>query len=185
MPEAALQPLNLVPACVNQGAPAIPAAGSVGRAIVQRVSCGDTVMTIEIEMFSSRSTAAPVNAELRRLTRAPDADDLSEAPVLTQSGAALPGWRFIRANDTGFVAASGLWIDGRPARPGLRMRLRMAQSSVFGGSYAPVLVVITPVADWRQVDVSGRHKLERQIAAVLAAHSDIGDQLRAAARDVR
>jgi exosortase A len=186
MPEAALQPLDLAPSCVNQGAPAIPTTGSVGRAIVQRVSCGDTVLNIEIEVFSSRSTAAPVNVERRHLTRAPDADDLSETPVLTKSGAALPGWRFIRADSPGFfVAAAGLWVDGEPAMPGLRMRLHMAETSVFGGTYAPVLIVITPVADWQHVDIVQQHGLERQIAALLETHPDIGDQIRAAAREVR
>jgi exosortase A len=186
MPEAALQPLNLAPTCVNQGTPAIPAAGSVGRAIIQRVSCGNTVMTIEIEVFASRSTAAPVNAERRHLTRAPDADDLSEAPVLTSSGAALPGWRFIRADSPGFfVAAAGLWIDGEPAAPGLRMRWHMAKGSVTGVTHAPVLVTVTPVADWREVDVAHQHQLQRQIAAVLEVHPEIGDQIRRIAESAR
>ena len=186
MPEAVLRPLELAPTCVNQGAPAIPAAGSVGRAIVQLVDCDGTVMNIEIEVFSSRSTAAPVNAERRRLTRSPDADDVSEAPVLTKTRAALPGWRFIRAESPGFfVTTAGLWIDGEAATPGLRMRLQMAKTSVTGVTYAPVLVTITPVADWSHVDVARQHQLERQIAALLEAHPDIGDQIRAAAREVR
>jgi hypothetical protein len=152
---------------------------------VQRVSCGDTVMTIEIVVFASRATAAPVNAERRHLTRAPDADDLSEAPVLTKSGAALPGWRFVHADSPGFfVAAAGLWVDGEPAEPGLRMRWHMATSSVTGVTYAPVLVTITPVADWQHVDVARQHRLEGQIAALLEAHPDIGDQVRKIA-DVR
>jgi exosortase A len=185
-PEAALRPLDLAPTCVDQGPPAIPAAGSVGRAIVQRVSCDGTAMNIEIEVFASRSTAAPVNAERRRLTRSPDADDVSEAPVLTKSGAVLPGWGFIRADSPEFfVATAGLWIDGEPATPGLRMRWQMAKSSVTGVRYAPVLVTITPVADWQHVDVARQHQLERQIAALLEAHPDVGDQIRAAARGLR
>ena len=186
MPEAALRLLDLTPSCVNQGTPAIPAAGSVGRAIVQLVSCDGTAMNIEIEVFSSSSTAGPVNAERRRLTRAPDADDVSEAPVLTQSGAVLPGWRFIHADSPGFfVAAAGLWVDGEPATPGLRMRWQMAKTSATGATYAPVLIIITPVADWHHVDIARQHQLERHIAALLDAHPDIGDQIRAAAKVVR
>jgi exosortase/archaeosortase family protein len=186
MPAAALRPLDLTPSCINQGGPAIPPAGSVGRAIVQLVSCDGTAMNIEIEVFSSRSTAAPVNAERRRLTRFPEAEDLSEAPVLTKSGEVLPGWRFIRADSPGFfVTTAGLWVDGKLAAPGLRMRLQMAKTSVTGATYAPVLVTITPVADWRHVDVARQHQLEHQIAALLEAHPDIGDQIRAAARQMR
>jgi exosortase len=186
MPEAALRPLDLAPTCVNQGAPAIPAAGSVGRAIVQSVSCDGIAMNIVLEVFSSRSTAAPVNAERRRLTRSPDADDVSEAPVPMKSGAVLPGWRFVHADSPGFfVATVGLWVDGEPSMPGLRMRLQMAKTSVTGVTYAPVLVTIIPVADWHHVDVAQQHRLERQIAALLEAHPDIGDQIRAAAREVR
>jgi len=181
---AAMAEVVVMPSCVNQGSPSAPAAGSVGRAIVQRVVCDGTTMNIEIEVFSPRTTAAPVNAERRHLTRLPEADDMSEAPVLSTTGAPMPGWRFIRANDPAFVAAAGLWIDGEPATPGLKMRLQMARTSVTGAAYAPVLVIVTPVADWPNVDMRKRRDLEHQIAAVLDAH-DVGDQVRALARGAR
>jgi hypothetical protein len=66
----------------------------------------------------------------------------------------------------------------------MRMRLHMAKTSVIGVKYAPVLVTITPVADWRHVDLAQQHGLERRIAAVLEAHPNIGDQIRAAAREM-
>ena len=74
--------------------PGDPRRGSVGRAIVQRVSCDGTAMNIEIELFASRSTASPINAERRRLTRSPDADDVSEMPVLTKSRRRVAGMAF-------------------------------------------------------------------------------------------
>jgi exosortase A len=178
-PVAVLQPFDLAPACVNEGSAGTPSWGSVGHAIVQRVRCGVTEMNVETEVFPSRSTAAPINAERRHLTRSPDADDVSEAPVLTKTGAALPGWRFIRADSPGFfVAAAGLWIDGQPATPGLRMRLLMARTSVTGVNHAPVLVTITPVVDWQHVDAARQQALERQIAALLEDHPGIGDHVR-------
>jgi exosortase A len=183
MPEATLRPLDLTPSCVNQAAPAIPAAGSTGRAIVQLASCEGTMMNIEIEVFASRSTAAAVNTERRHLMRIPDADDLSESPVRTKSGATLPGWRFVLASSPGyFVAAAGVWIDGEPANPGLQMRLHMAKNSVTGVTYAPVLVTITPVADWHNVDIAHQQRLQRQIAALLEAHPEVGDHIRAIAK---
>ena len=75
------------------------------------------------------------------------------------------------------MTTAGLWIDGEPATPGLRMRWLMAKSSVTGVPHAPVLVTITPVADWQQVDASRQQDLERQIAALLEAHPDMGDQI--------
>jgi exosortase A len=185
MPDLALRPLDLAPSCVAQGAPAMPAAGATGRAIVQRVSCDGTVMNVEVEAFSPRSTAAPVNAERRHLTRLPDAEDMSEAPLRSTGGAPLPGWRFILASDPAFVAAAGLWIDGEPTAPGMAMRLRMARTSVTGGSFAPVLVVITPVADWPNVDMRQRRELEEQITELLKAHPEIDDQVRAIAKGAR
>lgn len=185
MPNVVLKPLDLAPSCVDQGTPSMPAAGVAGRAIVQRVTCGGIAMNIEIEVFSPRSTAAPVNAERRHLTRLPDADDISEAPLETRAGARLPGWRFIRANDPAFVATAGLWIDGQPTTPGMAMRLRMARTSVTSVSYAPVLIIITPVADWAHVDARQRQDLEHRIADLLEARPDLGDQVRALAAGVR
>jgi hypothetical protein len=71
-----------------------------------------------------------------------------------------------------------MWVDGEPAAPGMQMRWDMATSSVTGVTYAPVLVTITPVADWQRVDVARQHELERRIAALLEAHPEIGDQIR-------
>jgi exosortase A len=185
MPDMALKPLDLAPSCVNQGAPVAPATGSPGRAIVQRVTCNNTVMNIEVELFSPRSTAGPVNAERRRLTRLPDAEDLTESPLVTRAGGALPGWRFITAEDPAFVTAAGLWIDGKPTTPGVAMRLQMARTSVTGGSLAPVLVIITPVANWKALDIRQRQNLERQIATLLETHPEISDQILALAKSVR
>jgi hypothetical protein len=65
------------------------------------------------------------------------------------------------------------------------MRWQMAKTSATGATYAPVLIIITPVADWHHVDIARQHQLERHIAALLDAHPDIGDQIRAAAKVVR
>ena len=180
-----LRPLDLSPSCVTIGTQEVPPSASPGRVIEQRVDCGGTLMNVEIEVFSPRSTAAPINAERRRLTRLPDADDLSEGPVTGANGDAVRPWRLIRANQPAFVAAAGLWIDGQPMVPGMTMRLGMARSSVTGTSYAPVLVVVTPLVDWTQVDLRRRTELERQVSDVLEAHREIGDQVRAMAKGVR
>jgi len=90
----------------------------------------------------------------------------------------------VRGNDPNYLAAAALWIDGVPMPPGIAMRLGMARSSVFGGALPPVLVVITPAADWKHVDMKQKAALEKQIAAVLEAGGGIGDQVRAIAGGV-
>ncbi len=183
-PAMVIRPLDLSPSCENQGA-AVSAGGFGGQGIIQRIVCDGTVLNVQVEVFSPRSTAAPVNAERRRLTRFADADDLAEGPLTATSGARLPPWRLIRANQPVFVAVVGLWIDGEPSSPGIAMRLSMARTSVTGGAYAPVLVAFTPAADWAKVDMPRRQELENQIAALLEDHPRIGEQIRAIANGGR
>jgi|HubBroStandDraft_1064217.scaffolds.fasta_scaffold05715_5 exosortase A len=180
-PDVALRPLDLSPSCVNQGAPNLVASGTPGRTIVQRVDCGGTPMTIQIEVFAARSTAGPINAERRHLTRIGGAEDWSEAPMIARNGEPLRPWRLVRGSDPSYLAAAGLWINGEPMPPGIAMRLGMARSSVFGGASAPVLVVITPTADWKHIEEKQKTALEKQIAAMLEARGGIGDQVRAIA----
>jgi hypothetical protein len=183
-PDFALKPLDLSPTCVNEGSPSIP--GPLpGRAIIQQMNCGGIPMAVQIEVFSPRSTAAPVYAERRRLTRLPEADDISEAPLTTGTGTPLRPWRVVRANEPAFVAEAGIWVNGEPMTPSLSMRLGMARSSVFGGAYAPVLVTIAPVADWHHIDTRQKQELERRVTAVVEAHPEIGDQVREIARAAR
>ena len=178
-PNVMLRPLDLTPSCVTVGQ---LASVSPGRAIIQHVTCGRTPMTIKIEVFSRRSTAGPVNAERWHLTRPPEADDTTDVPLTTLAGGTVPGWRLVQATQPTFLAAAALWIDGEPTAPGITMRLRMARASLFGGIYAPVLVVVTPLADWPLVDARREGELGRQITDLLDAHPEIGAQLRAMAK---
>ncbi|MSP02188.1 MAG: exosortase [Acetobacteraceae bacterium] len=182
VPAVALGPLDLSPTCVAASPPTAPADGAPGQAIVQRVTCGGTPMNVRIAVFSPRSTAAPINAERRRLTRLPEADDTTETPLSDEGGDATRGWRLVRANQPAFIAAAAMWIDGEPTLPGMTMRLRMARTSLVGTAYAPVLVTITPVVDWGNVDMRRKRNLEAQIAALVREHPEIGDRVRTFAR---
>jgi exosortase A len=180
-PAVASRPLDLSPVCVSQGAQAVPA-GKPGRATIQVMNCGGTIVTVETEVFDARSTAGPVNAERRHLTRIGGAEDWTEAPLVTQSGDRLSPWRLVRGTDPDHIAAAALWIDGKPALPGMAMRLGMARSSVFGGASAPVLVVLTPTADWAHIDMRRKQALEDQIATLVQARADLGEQIKALAQ---
>ncbi len=184
-PDVALRPIGLAPSCVNQGAPTVLSANASVRAIVQRVTCGETTMDVLVEAFSPRSTAGPINAERRRLTRIPDADDITEVPMTTTSGAILRPWRLVRSNQPSFIAAVGVWINGEPATPGLGTRLELARTSVTGGSHAPILIAITPAVDWSKIDMRLKQQLENQLVAVLSAHPEISDHLRSIANAAR
>jgi exosortase A len=180
-PNLVLNPLDLTPTCVNQGPPTSPSGDTPGRSIVQHINCRGTDMIEQIEVFAPRSTAAPITAERRRLTRPAEADDVAEAPLMGRNGDSLPPWRVVRANQPAFVAAAGLWIDGEPTVPGFRMRLGMARTSVTGRAMAPVVVVIRPAVDWRRVDLARRQAMEKQLSDILGAHPGIGDQVHAIA----
>jgi hypothetical protein len=165
----ALRPLDLSPSCVTAGP-----VGASGRAFIQRVTCGGIPMAIEIEVFPPRSTAAAVIAERRHLTHGADRNDVSDMPLRTPAGEKVAGWRLIRGAQPAYLAAAGMWIDGKPMTPGLAMRVRMAWDSVSGGPVSPAVVVITPVADWPLVDARRSGELEHQISELLEAHPEIG-----------
>jgi hypothetical protein len=106
---------------------------------------------------------------------------VSEVALTAASGASLPPWRLIRANEPAYLAVAGVWIDGKPTAPGMAMRLGMARTSVFGGAAAPVVVVITPVEDWAKIDMRKKQALELQLAGLLEAHPEIGARVQAMA----
>jgi hypothetical protein len=136
-------------------------------------------------VFPPRSTAAAVNAERRHLTHGPDRNDVSDMPLRTPAGEKVAGWRLIRGAQPAYLAAAGMWIDGKPMTPGLAMRVRMAWDSVSGGMVAPAVVVIMPVADWPLVDARRSGELEQQISELLEAHPEIGGEVRAMVAAVR
>ena len=114
-----------------------------GRIIVQRFDCGQGPVTVVIEVFSPRTTANRLVAEQRRLTQVLGADDV-QTSQLTGAGAPRGAWRLVQRMDPDRVAATSLWVDGKPAELGLKARARQAWHSIVGAPYAPVLVVVTP-----------------------------------------
>jgi exosortase/archaeosortase family protein len=183
-PDIALRPLDLSPICANEGAPTVPA-NTPGRALIQRMNCDGIPLMAQIEVFSPRTTAGPIYAERRRLTHVGNADDWSEGPLKARNGDPMPPWRIIRGNEPAYVVAAGVWIDGGPAMQGIAARLKMAHDSLLGGAKAPVLVVITPIADWPNVDARQKRALENRVAAVLEARTDNSAQVEAIANASR
>ncbi len=178
----ALRPLRLSPACLDTGQKINPPATVIGQTIAQRVDCGGILLDVQVEVFSRRSTAAPVNAERRRLTRAPDAEDVAENALFPNETGAARAWRITSSTEPSMVAASALWVDGVPAMPGLPMRLGMARTSVFGGAFAPVLVTIVPVANWHEIGQREKRILHDSIARFVLESANLDEQVRAIAK---
>ncbi len=129
--------------CQEQLAPLTEGLDAPGRILVQRFDCGQGPVTLMIEVFSPRSTASRLVAEQRRLTEVTGADDV-ETVQLTVAGAPHGAWRLVQRTRPNRVAATSLWIEGRPAELGLMARARQALHSIVGSRYSPMLVVVTP-----------------------------------------
>ncbi len=173
-----LRPIDLGPACVASG-PASPIPGAEDTALSQRVVCGGLPLTVRVDVFSRRATAAPINTARRRLTRAPDADDITETPLADEAGASAHGWRLVRSNKPAFVAATALWIDGERTLPGMALRLKLARTSLTGLSQNPVLVTLTPAVDWAGVDVNRRKDIENRLSRIAGTAQTVDAQTRA------
>jgi exosortase A len=128
----ALKPLDPGPGCTSApGTPperTRPPAG--GQAIDQRLTCSDgSVYDLHLTVFSPRSTAGPVLAERRRLSRPPWVDETREAWLEPEPHV----WRMLSGTEDPLSMALGLWIDGTPSMAGLPVRARMAWHSLTGG----------------------------------------------------
>jgi exosortase A len=178
VPKAPPGALTLTGCTPFAGLPVRVPDGDLGRASAQSMNCDGFKISVLTEVFSPRSTAAPVNAERRRLTRLPDADDTSEVPIPMEGGGSVPGWRLVITNEPATVSAAGLWIDGEPAVLGLPMRLHMAESSLRGSAYAPVLVSIAPQIDWSRSGLEERMAAQKSLSRLIAAHPEIGSQVK-------
>ena len=138
----------------------------------QRVVCGDVVMDLTWEVFSPHVTAAPVMAERRRLCARAETEGLQEE-WLDTAGGPPSAWRLMRSNEPAFITAVAVWVDGKPVRPGLAMRGRMAMSSLFGSTHMPLVMTVTPVADWDKLPPTQREAKEDGLSAFLLSHPDL------------
>jgi hypothetical protein len=72
------------------------------------------------------------------------------------------------------VAATSLWIDGKPAELGLAVRARQAWHSIAGSPYSPVLVVVTAADDADNVSLPAHRDAAWAIAQFLQSQPDLG-----------
>ena len=157
-----------VPESIDVGAGcAVRVAGST-RVQTERVVCDGVAMDLSWEVFTPRITAGPLMAERRRLVSRAETEGLQEAWL--ERGSA---WRIMTTNDRAFAIGVSVWVDGKPVRPGLAMRVRMAINSLFGTRFAPVVVTVTPAVDWDGLNWADRRDAEASLPAFLLRHRDL------------
>jgi exosortase A len=176
-PVLAAIPIDPGAACVVEPATtADPDRGS-GRMVAQRLLCGASRFDLRLITFSPRSTAGPVLAERRRLTRPAGAEEVTEAPF-SRLDDSPTAWRVMLASHPNGVAAAALWIGGDATGPGFATRLRLAQASLLGSRQSAFLAVIKPVYEGDDMSPQERRQLERDLVGFLTDHPDLERQLR-------
>jgi len=173
-------PLDPGPNCTS--APGTPPertrAATGGRATDQRISCENgTAFDVHIAAFSPRSTSGPVLAERRRLARPPWVEETVESWIEPEPHV----WRLLTGTEEALAMAVGLWIDGAPSMGGLPVRARMAWNSLTGGRASPIVVSITPVADWPHLRGPDRRQVEDDLLEFLRTHPGLVTQIEALA----
>jgi hypothetical protein len=154
--------------CVVQ--PTTPAPGAAIRS--QGVLCGAVRFDISWVAFSPRSTAGPVMAARRRMVAGALTEGLQESWLPNADGTAS-AWRVMTSGDPAYAIAVSIWIDGKPVRPGLAMRLRMALNSLAGSDYAPMVVTVTPAVNWESQNPMELKAAEDELSRFLQMHPEL------------
>jgi len=115
-------------------------------------------------------------AERRRLVQRAETEGLDENWLVTSDGKPS-AWRLMHSNDPFFETAVSIWVDGKPVRPGMRTRIAMARNSLFGSAYAPMVMTVTPVADWDRVAGESRRAVQVMLPEFLARYPDLAQRV--------
>jgi hypothetical protein len=173
-PEPLLASLDMGAGCTGQpaGQSVGSAASAASRVNTQRVVCDGVAWDLSWEAFSPRVTAGPLMAERRRLVVRAETEGLQEHWLETADDASS-AWRIMMSDDPAFAIGVSIWVDGKPVRPGLAMRTRMAMNSLFGSNFAPLVVTVTPAVDWDGLNGIERKQAMGLVPAFLLQHRDL------------
>ncbi len=126
----------LPPGWAPAGCVAQPSSGDEAR-----FACGST--TLLLRGFAATEDPSLLPAAQRRLTGQDGAEDVQLSSLPRPDGA--PGaWRLVQVTAPDLVSATAIWVDGEPARSGLRDRLRQAWDGLSGGGTPALLAVLRP-----------------------------------------
>jgi exosortase A len=138
----------------------------------QHVVCGEVAMDVSWQVFSPHTTAGPLMAGRRRLVLRAETEDLREKWLVWPDGTPS-AWRIMSSDDPAFTIAVSIWADGKPVRPGLAMRARMAMNSLLGSAFTPIVVTVTPSVDWATLKPIDRRGTDASLPAFLLRHRDL------------
>jgi hypothetical protein len=145
---------------------------------VQHFTCGGVSLTATIDVFPARANPALPIA----VRRTAEGEDLAEDVTFTPFPVAQVPWQLVETQKPDHMAASALWIDGNPALGGLAGRLRQARNSLFGGDFAPVVVVVSLDSDGAPMDQRQYRLAGTAIHALLDAQDGLNARIVALAR---
>jgi hypothetical protein len=148
---------------------------------IKQFVCDHGQIILVIEVFSSRSTAARLAAEQRRLIGDIAWEDVETSPIPNSSGS----WRLWKVLTSPQVVATSIWLGGKPIQLDLTARIRMAWCSIFGGWSKPVLMVLrvntnplsaeTPDGDQAAARLVGFVRMHPALSALASQFADVND----------
>jgi exosortase A len=157
---------------------AVPAPVVRDGGITQFFGCNGYTVAVRMEIFSPRTGAGRLLEAQRRMT-----EQLGTGETMT-SWLSLPGegprvWRVTEMEDSANMAASSLWIGGKPTQIGLATRIRLAIQSLNGDGPSPLLVTVTPAGDWRNAVPQYRPQARQAIELFFRSQKSLSAQLAA------
>ncbi|HUB11675.1 MAG TPA: exosortase A, partial [Acetobacteraceae bacterium] len=158
--------------CTNLPAVAPAPLNSPAGVTSRRISCGGQIFDVQIAVLGAHSTSAPVLVAQRRLSDIPNITNAeefeTESSWLPVTAGPANLWRLTRTMRPGPMVATAIWIDGKPAAGGMRMRAHLAWESLTGAPIPPVVVVIRPQHQRYWLPPYVARATEGRLAAVLS-----------------
>ena len=149
------------------GCAAIPQP-QAGTATVSVLDCGQGGrFTLQVAVFPPRSTAAALQAALRRSSGERGADEV-DVSTLRVPGAVPDRWTLVITSEPARVTAQTAWLDGHPAPGGLAQRIAQARDSLLGSARAPVLVALSWDPGTAHISREQSDAVRRAMAALIA-----------------
>ncbi|HEX4172064.1 MAG TPA: exosortase A [Acetobacteraceae bacterium] len=162
----AMPRLNPASECASHPMPLTMAFGAPGQMIVQQFDCEQGPVTLAIEVFPPRSTAAQLAAEQRRLAGGMVWEDVETHPIPVSGGS----WRLRKVLKPPYVVATSIWVDGRTASLDLMVRVRQAWHSIRGGSSRPVLMVLIADSNLPRGDTVDAEQTAARLVGFVRTH---------------
>ena len=160
--------------CALVNIPAPPP--TIPNSITQFFKCEGYTVAVQMTIFSPQTGAKWLLDTQRRMTGQLGADEITSS-WLTIPGESQHSWQMIEMDDNAQIAATALWIDGKPTQIGLATRIQQAIRSVTGGTSFPVLVTVTPAGDWRSASRQYKPQAHKAIELFFQNEKSLSAQL--------